>query len=161
MPATARPIDQHLEAVKRQIARFFRAISAALTHAQAADEEAPSRALGALIQAIDRLIRSVAKEDCDTRIGIFFELHKLGSPALEILITTMSESQDATLRDLCLKGFVAFSCASRAGATAAVIEAAANPGTEHASSVPREFLDMGERRRKLLEAIQSCVMSAR
>jgi hypothetical protein len=161
MQATNRPIDQHLEAVKRQIARFFHATSAALTHAQAANEEAPSRALGALVQAIDRLIQSVGKEDRNTRIRMFFELYKLGSPALEILITTMSESQDATLRDLCLKGFVAFACASRAGATAAVIEAAANPGTEHAASVPRELLDMGERRRKLLEAIQSCAMPAR
>jgi hypothetical protein len=160
-----RPIDRQIEAIKRTVRRYVALTAIAVARGQTSedkkDEEAAFRALGNLVQAMARLTRIVAKEDTDTRLKTFLELQNLGSPALQFLITTMCASRDATLRDLCLKGLVAIASASHAGATAAIVEAAADPAIRWRRPAPRAIRKLGELRLRLLTEVMAELMPPR
>jgi hypothetical protein len=152
--ATLRPIDRQIKAIERAMDRFLELTASAVVRGQtSAERDSTFRALGAIVEAIGRLTRSVGKEDRDTRIEIFLELEKLASPALEALIATMCATRDATLRGVCLKGLAAIASASHAGATAAIIEAAAEPVAGQHRPVPRAIRSIGELRLSVLQAI--------
>jgi hypothetical protein len=165
MEEKVRPVDRHIEAIKRAVKRYVALTGIAVVRCQTSkdkkDEEAAFRALRNLVQAMARLTRTVAKEDTDTRLKTFLELQNLGSPALDYLITTMRASRDATLRDLCVKGMVAIASASHAGATAAIVEAAADPAIRWRRPVPRAIRKLGELRLKLLKEIMAELMPPR
>jgi hypothetical protein len=149
-----RPVDRHIEGVKRAMGRFLAQTAIAVARGnESGSPEAAYSALGTLVQAIDRLTRAVEKEDRETRVETFLLLQVLGPPAKETLIMAMGASRDGTLRDLCVKGLVAIANASHAGAIAAIVEAAAEPVAGQRRPLPRAIRKQGERRIALLEEI--------